>query len=131
MRQICPLRHLVKRGKAFSYDIQREFHGEFYYYQRQINSCGIFSTDPARTHTTHVLHVGLSTSINDILFNYVCVWSTDDSIKNRAVTSQRDQSYIYNADAVTSSLRPVDHTIGEQLVVIFSIWHFCQWSGYS
>ena len=54
----------------------------------------------------------------------MCVWSTDDSIKNIAVTSQRDQSYInVYADAVTSSPRPADHTIGEQLVVIFSIWH--------
>ena len=52
----------------------------------------------------------------------MCVWSTDDSIKNRAVTSQRDQSYVYNyADAVTSSPRPADHTIGEQLTDLFNL----------
>ena len=39
-----------------------------------------------------------------------------DRIKNRAVTSQRDQSYVYiYAEAVVSSPRPADHTIGEQL----------------
>ena len=71
--------------------------------------------------TLHVRHVGLSTSINDILYNCMCVWSTDDSIKNRAVTSQRDQSYDNNADAVTSSPRPADHTIGEQLTDLFNL----------
>ena len=46
----------------------------------------------------------------------MCVSSTDDSIKNRAVTNQRDRSYVYG-DAVISSSRPADHTIaGSNLI---------------
>ena len=46
----------------------------------------------------------------------MCVWSTDDSIKNRAVTNQRDRSYVYG-DAVISSPRPADNTIaGSNLI---------------
>ena len=46
----------------------------------------------------------------------MCVWSTDDSIKNRAVTNQRDRGYVYG-DAVISSPRPADHTIaGSNLI---------------
>ena len=77
-------------------------------------------------------HVDLSTRKLYTFQLCMYVWSTDDSINNRAVTNQSDRSYVYNADAVISSPRPADHTIGEQRTILsvnsFSIGHFCQWS---
>ena len=54
-------------------------------------------------------HVGLSTRKLYTFQLCMCVWSTDDSIKNRAVTNQRDRSYVgLYGDAVISSPRPAD-----------------------
>ena len=70
-RQICRLRHLVKRGKAFSYPARVPWRILLLATTDQ-QLWNIL--DRLGTHTTHVWHVGLSTSINDILFNYVCVF---------------------------------------------------------